>query len=151
MNSSMGYHFVAAAMWYTKQSSSTHNCRTVAICGGSSLLVYFTSTPMKLGYKPPPFILSLLITSSALSGSLVQMISSVSLPWNSTLVRVLVYSSSRRGRERRRGCYSCQTCRHDDAWQTVPPPSPSFGDCGLGREKFVVCVQLRWKRQWWFL
>ena len=37
--SSMGHHFVAAAMWYTKQSSLTQNCRTATIWGGSSSLV----------------------------------------------------------------------------------------------------------------
>ena len=88
--SRIAHHCVAAAMWYTKQSSSMHNCRTAAICGGFSSSVYSTSTPMKLEYKPPPFVLSLLIISSALSSTLVQTISSVSLPWSSTPLSVLV-------------------------------------------------------------
>lgn len=64
---------------------------------------------------------------------------------------LLCTRASRRGRECWRGCCSCPTSRHDDAWRTVPPPLPSSGDCGVGTEKFLVCVQWKWKWQWWFV
>ena len=138
------HHFVAAAMWYTRQRPSTLICKTAAICGGSSFLVNSTSTPMMWGYEPQALLLILEIISSALSGSLVQTTSSVSLPWSATP------RASDQEHERRRGCRSSRTSSHNDAWQTLPPPLPSSCDCGLRREMFVGCLQKRWKRQWKF-